>query len=88
MNFENELSSSNSIFFPIVLLPHSPMFAPNEYVDYYWQQRNNIFVSPSIDDPMKDSAYKDINGRFRIGDSRYGWNKRDKVGLSINNFIL
>lgn len=44
--------------------------------------KDQIYVSPSITDPMDNSAYKDINGRFRIDDERYGWEDVDKVGNS------
>jgi len=28
--------------------PHPPMVATSAYLDYYYSQKNNLFVSPSI----------------------------------------
>ena len=38
--------------------PHPPMLAPTEYLDYYWDRRDELLVPPSITDKMENSAYK------------------------------
>jgi len=37
-----------------------------KYLDYYWDRRQNIYVSPSIEDAMQNSAYVNYNGRTRL----------------------
>ena len=37
--------------------PHAPMLPAPEYLEYYWQNRDNIFVTPNLDDTMWNSAY-------------------------------
>lgn len=37
--------------------PHPPMIPAQKHVDYYWERRENLFVSPSINDPMDNSDY-------------------------------
>lgn len=49
------------------LAPHPPILSTNAFATYYTENQKRLFVSPSISDPMKNSAYADSNGRGRPG---------------------
>lgn len=53
------------------------MLPPLKYKDFYDQNRDHIFVSPSIDDDMSNSAYKPFEFR-RTGKLMY-WRKSSLV---------
>lgn len=63
-------------------------------MDYYWENRSQIFIPPSIDDPMKGSAYALSNQRkFKkeMGTS-YGYDDPDQIAqvsgtLCFSSFI-
>lgn len=40
------------------LAPHPPILSTNSYATYYTENQDKLFVSPSIKDPMKNSAYR------------------------------
>lgn len=48
--------------------PHPPMVPASAYLDYYWSNRDKLFVSPSIDDDGNNTAY----GRFSDMMPEYG----------------
>lgn len=37
-------------------LPHPPMMAPHELLDYYWNRRNELFLSPTVGVPLDRST--------------------------------
>lgn len=41
-----------------LLAPHPPILSTTAHAAYYTERQNKLFVSPSIKDPMKNSAYK------------------------------
>jgi len=43
--------------------PHPPMVVSSKYYNYYFAKRKALFVSPSINDKMTNSAYAHNNGR-------------------------
>lgn len=43
--------------------PHAPMTPAKEFLNNYWDDRHNMFVSPSISDDMKNSAYN--NAKYK-----------------------
>jgi hypothetical protein len=51
--------------------PHPPMVASSEYFDYYYQNRSQIFVRPSIHDTMEHSAYREQSSRQKLLDGGY-----------------
>jgi len=58
--------------------------ATQKYAQNYWDERHNIFVPPSITDPMVDSSYADENGRDRMPapgaePDEYGYDEPDKM---------
>jgi len=59
--------------------PHPPMVATGYYLDKYWNQRSQLFSPPSMNDSMRDSAYRNENGRNRIDDSAYAYNNPGKM---------
>lgn len=59
--------------------PHAPMVAAPEYLDYYFNNRSDLFVSPSINDSMTNSAYDTSNGRAKLLAADYGYDNPTKV---------
>lgn len=59
--------------------PHAPMVAAPEYFDYYFENRSGLFVSPSMDDAMENSAYRDSNGRTKLLAAGYGYDDPEQV---------
>ena len=46
--------------------PHPPMVATYEFMNYYYNNRNELLVPPSIDDDVSNSFYTDTNGYVRV----------------------
>jgi len=59
--------------------PHAPVVTPSKYLDYYWKNRDNLFVPPSIGDTMLNSAYTKRNKRNKWLDSGYGYDDPSQV---------
>ena len=55
----DRLSTNTSPFLLTVSFhsPHPPFCAPSKYLDYYWNQREHLFVPPSFNDTLENSAY-------------------------------
>ena len=53
------------------------MVATGQYMKYYWEKRERLYVPPSIRDPMLNSAYRNQNGRDRL--SRNGYNRPTRI---------
>lgn len=53
--------------------PHFPATPTGEFVDNYWEEKENIFVSPSIYDDMANSAYSNTRS------IKMGYNNATKV---------
>jgi hypothetical protein len=43
--------------------PHPPMISTQEYIDYYWNQRDQLFIPPSNDDLLLNSAFKPLQSK-------------------------
>jgi hypothetical protein len=54
--------------------PHAPMIPALEYLNHYWDDRDNLFVSPSISDSGNNSAYFPENSLIS-----WGYSDPDKV---------
>ena len=46
--------------------PHPTMMALDKYLDYYWDNRHDLFVSPNHLDPMNNTAYNEKNELTRL----------------------
>jgi len=46
--------------------PHPPMVAIGKFMDFYYQQRNRLFVAPSVHDKMENSPYQGEKSRKRL----------------------
>jgi len=57
--------------------PHPPIIATSKYLDLYLGK--DLFVSPSIHDPMINSAYNESNGRRFLENDDYNYNETDKM---------
>ena len=44
--------------------PHAPFIAADKHLQYYWKNRRNLLVPPSIADTMVNSAYEPISARL------------------------
>ena len=55
------------------------MIAHPHYLDYYWQNRDKLFVPPSLlNSTMFDSAYEESNGRKYMNEPNSKTNFRTK----------
>jgi arylsulfatase A-like enzyme len=55
----NRLAAKDEPFFLTISYhhPHPPYMAPSEYLDYYWNQRDQLFLPPTAGIPPYDSGY-------------------------------
>jgi hypothetical protein len=44
--------------------PHPPMVAASKYLDNYWNSRDQLFLSPNMNDDLSNSAYGNIVGKI------------------------
>jgi hypothetical protein len=64
--------------------PHSPHIAAGEYMDPYFRDRHRLFVTPSYNDTMVRSAYRNDGERYYIGRVKdYGWSDPDQLSELI-----
>mmetsp|Transcript_21380 Transcript_21380/g.31300 ORF Transcript_21380/g.31300 Transcript_21380/m.31300 type:complete len:715 (-) Transcript_21380:230-2374(-) len=59
--------------------PHPPMVPASKYLDYYWNNLDDLFVSPSINDDMSNSPYAKKNKRETLLEAGYGYDDPNQV---------
>ena len=64
----NNDDNANHPFFLTVSFhhPHAPMVAAVEHLQYYWNNRDTLFVTPSITDTLENSAYSSWSDKMPI----------------------
>jgi hypothetical protein len=64
--------------------PHAPHISTGKYMDPYFRERHRLFITPSYNDTMVKSAYKDDGERYFIGRVKdYGWSDPDQLSELI-----